>query len=69
MPRRVGVRSHRFMKVVLLLAVLLVILLLHRQVVLLLLLLAEHLHVTGVGLARRPLFSPGENSGYPRPRL
>ena len=68
MPRRVGVRSHRFMSVVLLLAVLpipmvllLVVMFLHRLVVLLLLLMAEHM--TADGKARGPLFSPGERWG------
>ena len=59
MPRRVGVRSHRFMSVVLLLAVLLipmVILLLRRQVDLLRLLQDMDLELA-VGKARRPLFS------------
>ena len=70
MPRRVGVRSHRFMKVVLLLAILpipMVVLLLHRLVVLLPLLLTHV--VTAVGMARGPPVSPGEISGSPRPRL
>ena len=70
MPRGVGVRSHRFMSVVLLLAVLpipmvllLVVILLHRPVVLLLVLLPEHLQLTADGKARGPLFSPGERWG------
>ena len=60
MPRRVGVRSHRFMKVVLLLAVLpipMVVLLLHRLVDLLRHLRDEDLELTAIGKARRPLFS------------
>ena len=71
MPRRVGVRSHRFMKVVLLLAVLLipmVILLLHRQVDLLRLLQDMDLDLA-VGKARRPLFSLDPSWGGPRLRL
>ena len=71
MPRRVGVRSHRFMSVVLLLAVLLipmVILLLHRQVDLLRLLQDMDLELA-VGKARRPLFSLDPSWGGPRLRL
>ena len=66
MPRGVGVRSHRFMSVVLLLAVLPIpmVILLHRLVVVLLLvLLPEHLQLTADGKARGPLFSPGERWG------
>ena len=71
MPRRVGVRSHRFMSVVLLLAVLLipmVVLLLHRQVDLLRLLQDVDLELA-VGKARRPLFSLDPRWGGPRLRL
>ena len=66
MPRGVGMRSHRFMSVVLLLAVLPIpmVILLHRLVVVLLLvLLPEHLQLMADGKARGPLFSPGERWG------
>jgi hypothetical protein len=58
MPRRVGVRGHRFISVVLLLAVLPRLLLRRRPVVLLLLLLAEDLTAirpAGRSLASAPL--------------
>ena len=58
MPRRVGVRSHRFMSVVLL----------HRQVDLLVLLQDMDLELA-VGKARRPLFSLDPSKGSPHLRL
>jgi hypothetical protein len=55
MPRRVGVRAHRFITVVLLLTILLVVLLVLLLVVLLQLLLKRN-------IAGRRLFSPVESS-------